>query len=35
MGNNEVSADEFAAYADTSSYEIVTRINPKIQRVFV
>lgn len=31
----EITADEFASYADTSSYEIVTRINPKIQRVFV
>ncbi|MCX6735729.1 MAG: alanine racemase [Candidatus Parcubacteria bacterium] len=31
----EITADEFAAYSDTSSYEIVTRINPKIQRVFL
>ncbi|TRZ51799.1 alanine racemase [bacterium] len=35
MGSNEITADEFAGYADTSSYEIVTRINPKIQRVFI
>jgi alanine racemase len=31
----QITADEFAEYADTSCYEIVTRINPKIQRVFV
>jgi alanine racemase len=35
MGNNKITPEEMAAYADTSSYEIVTRINPKIQRVFV
>lgn len=35
MNKEEITADEFAAYADTSSYEIVTRINPKIQRVFL
>jgi alanine racemase len=35
MGTNEITADEMAAHADTSSYEIVTRINPKIQRVFI
>lgn len=35
QGKEEISADEFADYADTSCYEIVTRINPKIQRVFV
>lgn len=34
QGNEEITADEFAAYADTSSYEVITRINPKIQRVF-
>lgn len=34
-GKEEISADEFATYADTSSYEIITRINPKIARVFV
>ncbi len=34
QGKEEITADEFAAYVDTSSYEIVTRINPKIQRVF-
>jgi alanine racemase len=30
----EITADEFADYGNTSCYEIVTRINPKIQRVF-
>ncbi len=34
-GKQEITADEFADYAGTSCYEIVTRINPKIQRVFV
>ncbi len=34
-GKEEITAYEFADYADTSCYEIVTRINPKIQRVFV
>jgi alanine racemase len=34
-GEQIITADEFADYAGTSCYEIVTRINPKIQRVFV
>lgn len=34
-GAQTITADEFADYASTSCYEIVTRINPKIQRVFV
>lgn len=33
-GKAQTTADEFADYAGTSCYEIVTRINPKIQRVF-
>jgi alanine racemase len=35
QGREEITADEFADYADTSCYEVVTRINPKIQRVFL
>jgi len=34
-GNEEVTADEFAALCKTSNYEVMTRINPKIQRVFI
>lgn len=34
-GKTEITADEFADYAGTSCYEVVTRINPKIQRVFM
>ncbi|MCK9351943.1 MAG: alanine racemase [Candidatus Paceibacterota bacterium] len=34
-GNDAITAEEFASLADTSSYEVITRINPKIQRVFV
>lgn len=34
-GKDEIPAEEMAMLVGTSSYEIVTRINPKIQRVFV
>lgn len=34
-GHVEVSADELAELSDTINYEIVTRINPKIRRVYV
>lgn len=33
-GNEEVTADELAKLCKTSNYEMVTRINPKIQRIF-
>jgi len=35
QGNEEVTADELAKLCKTSNYEVVTRINPKIQRIFV
>jgi alanine racemase len=34
-GKKEITADDFASHLDTSCYEIITRINPKIARVFV
>jgi len=34
-GKEEVSAEEIAILSDTSAYEILTRINPLIKRVFV
>ncbi len=33
-GNEEVPADELAGLCETSNYEFVTRLNPKIRRVF-
>ncbi|MCI0533562.1 alanine racemase, partial [bacterium] len=33
-GKEEVPADELAGLIETSNYEIVTRLNPKIRRVF-
>ena len=35
MGDEIITPEEVASYADSSSYEIVTRINPKIQRIFI
>ena len=35
MGDEIITPEEVASYADSSSYEIVTRINPKIQRTFI
>jgi len=35
QGQNEISADIMADLADTSSYEIVTRLNPLIKRIYV
>ncbi|MBU0732267.1 alanine racemase [Patescibacteria group bacterium] len=32
---NEITAEEFAAWADTINYEVVTRINPLIPRVYI
>ena len=34
-GNTEMSADEMASLAETSSYEVVTRLNPLIKRFYV
>ncbi|MCI0542805.1 alanine racemase [bacterium] len=34
-GREEVPADELAGLCETSSYEFVTRLNPKIRRVFM
>jgi alanine racemase len=34
-GDEEVSAEDLAQIAQTTSYEILTRLNPKIERVFV
>ena len=34
-GNLEISADEIASAANTINYEIVTRINPLIQRMYL
>ncbi len=35
QGSAEMSADEMASLADTSSYEIITRLNPLIKRIYV
>jgi len=35
QGKENVTADELAKLCKTSNYEVVTRINPKIQRIFV
>ncbi len=34
-GNNEIKAEELARYASTSHYEIVTRLNPLMERIMV
>ncbi len=34
-GKNEITADEIAGYADTTNYEIVTRLNPLIKRIYL
>jgi len=34
QGKESITADELAKLCKTSNYEIVTRINPKIQRIF-
>jgi len=34
-GGAEMSADEMASVADTSSYEIITRLNPLIKRFYI
>jgi alanine racemase len=34
-GHDEVTAEELAAHAKTSAYEIVTRLNPLIKRIMV
>ncbi|MCL5675750.1 MAG: hypothetical protein M1120_01335 [Patescibacteria group bacterium] len=31
----EITADSMAKLADTSNYEIVTRINPLIKRIYI
>jgi len=35
QGNEEITADEIAQKTDTINYEVVTRINPLIERVVV
>ena len=34
-GRDEITADELARYADTTNYEIVTRLNPLIKKFYV
>ncbi len=34
-GKNEITADEIAKYADTTNYEIITRLNPLIKRILI
>ena len=34
-GKNEIMADEIAGYADTTNYEIITRLNPLIKRILI
>ena len=34
-GEGSISAEEIGYLTDTSSYEIITRINPLIKRVYV
>ncbi len=34
-GENEITVDEIAKYADTTNYEIITRLNPLIKRILI